>query len=199
MANPDSHSEILSHLLRKSIKVDSKGSSLFSKPLWHWINLMVYQCIWSWQNHYEPYRARLNSTMLSNIMFLKCNADKMDTKSSTAAEMILLLTLNSQFAKCFICVLCSKWDHKHMSNVFLTFHLYKHTFLCGGGQMIWGRYVLPFLRWQVEWEWDMWSTTWTGLEFATYGLGLATIGLGLDDFNQRTWTCRHGTRLHLCR
>jgi len=45
MENPDSQSEILNHLLWKSIKVDLIGSSLFSKPLWHWINSMVYQCI----------------------------------------------------------------------------------------------------------------------------------------------------------
>jgi len=31
----------------------------------------------------RPHRARLNDTMLSNIVFLKCNADKMDMTSPT--------------------------------------------------------------------------------------------------------------------
>jgi len=44
MENPDSQSEIVSHLLWESIRVDPIGSSLFSKPLWCWINLTVYQC-----------------------------------------------------------------------------------------------------------------------------------------------------------
>jgi len=51
--NPDSQSEILNHLFWKSIKADLIGSSLFSKLLWHWIYLAVYQCIKSWRNHYE--------------------------------------------------------------------------------------------------------------------------------------------------
>jgi len=32
--NPDSQSEILNHLLLKSIRADPIGSSLFSTPLW---------------------------------------------------------------------------------------------------------------------------------------------------------------------
>ena len=31
----------------------------------------------------RPHRARLNDPMLSNIVFLKCNADNMDMESST--------------------------------------------------------------------------------------------------------------------
>jgi len=31
----------------------------------------------------RPHSARLNDTMLSNIVFLKCNADNMDMKPST--------------------------------------------------------------------------------------------------------------------
>jgi len=53
MENPDSQSEILNHLFWKFIKADPIGSSLFSKLLWHWIYLTVYQCIKSWRNHYE--------------------------------------------------------------------------------------------------------------------------------------------------
>jgi len=60
--------------------------------------------------------------MLTNIVFLKCNADNMDI-SRPLTEMKLLVTLNSQAAKRFICcVLCSEWDHKHLQNMFPTFH-----------------------------------------------------------------------------
>jgi len=37
-----------------------------------------------------PNRARLNDTMLSNIVFLKCDADNMDMKSSTDLNVIIV-------------------------------------------------------------------------------------------------------------
>jgi len=43
MENPDSQSEILTHLDRKSIRADPIGSSLFSKHLCYRKNVIVYQ------------------------------------------------------------------------------------------------------------------------------------------------------------
>ena len=58
-------------------------------------------------------------------------------KVAMLTEMKLLLTLNTTAAKCFnCCVLYSEWDHKHYKNFFFFYFSFKHTFLCGGGNVI---------------------------------------------------------------
>jgi len=82
----------------------------------------------------RPQSARLNDTTLSTGVFLKCNADKI------WAEMKLLLTLNSQVAKClFVVYLAANVITNICKNVFLTFHLSIHFSAGRGGQVICGR------------------------------------------------------------
>jgi len=55
----------------------------------------------------RPHRARLNDTMLSNIVFLKCNADNIDKKSSTDCNDTIV---NVEQPSCQVFYLLCTWQ-----------------------------------------------------------------------------------------
>jgi len=83
----------------------------------------------------RPHRARLNDTMLSNNVFLKCNADNMDMKSSTNWNEIIVNVEQPVFY--LLCTLQRMGSQTFVKCV--SDFSFKHTFLCEGGQVIWGR------------------------------------------------------------
>jgi len=84
----------------------------------------------------RPHRARLIDTMLSNIVFLKCNVDNMDMKSSTDWDEIIV---NVEKPSCQVLYLLYT-SQRTGSQTFVkcvSDFSFKHKFLCGGGQVVW--------------------------------------------------------------
>jgi len=84
------------------------------------------------------HRARLSDTMLSDIVFLKCNTDNMDMKWCTDWIEIIVNVEQSSCQVFYLLCTLQRMGSQLFVNVFLTFHL-KSTFLHGGGQVILGR------------------------------------------------------------